>query len=80
MSIPWESQPLYQCFPTIFAWLNAENNFPHPKQPLLVTTKTPRKQVVAHGDASSTASCRTNIPAKFRGIFEYFSRNFKIVT
>ena len=61
-----------------FFWLNAENNFPHPKQPLPVTTKAAKKQMVAHGDLSSAASCRTNIPAKFQGIFEYFSRNFKI--
>ena len=42
-------------------------------------TKTAKKQMVARGDISSTANCRTNIPAKFRGIFENFSRDLKIV-
>lgn len=78
MSVPWQPQQLHQCFATIFAWQNAENNFPHPQEPLPVTTKTAEKQVVAHGDLPSTTNCRTNIPAKFRGIFENFSWNFKI--
>ena len=68
---------IIQCFSNVSLWRNHESNCPYPEEPLPIKTKTKTKtncikRQSAHGDYSSTSSCRTKSLAMFSGISVIF--------